>query len=337
MSANREAEIIGELVANRSFGPRLKADWADEAWVPQLRRLDFRLGEIRLGSVALDSLVLTTHFLELVGQAAAEPRVPLERLANGTEMALAASYPIRERMPRLSILPQAIRYAPAQYERYYVDLSGSFEGYLDKFSAKSRATLRRKIRKFEEYSGGEIDWRIFQPETMVEFQRLAYPLSERTYQARLLGSGLPAFERFRTILTECGDARGYVLKHQGKTIAYIFCPVYDGNLHYEYVGYDSDYQQWSPGTVLQYLVLQSLFAEGKFRIFDFTEGKGAQKQFFGSQSVLCADIHYFKKTARNLLLVSLHSGLATASAATVRLLDRLGLKTRIKRLIRSKA
>jgi hypothetical protein len=197
--------------------------------------------------------------------------------------------------------------------------------------------LRRKLRKFEEFSGGGIEWREFQPPTMDEFHRLAYDLSERTYQARLLRSGLPALDQFRRIVSECRDARGYILLHAAKAIAYIFCPVHDGNLSYDCVGFDPDYHQWSPGTVLQYLALQSLFAERRFRCFDFTEGEGAHKQFFGNRSVLCADILYFRKTARNFLLIYLHSGLAMISRAIVGALDRLGLKARIKKLIRSKA
>jgi CelD/BcsL family acetyltransferase involved in cellulose biosynthesis len=148
---------------------------------------------------------------------------------------------------------------------------------------------------------------------------------------------LPELVRFRQELGQFTDARGYLLFHAEKPIAYIFCPAQDGNLLYQFLGHDPEYERWSPGTVLQYLALESLFAEGRFRTFDFTEGEGAHKEFFANRSVLCADIYYFRKSPKNYLIVGLHAGLYAASRGATRLLDRLGLKARIKKLIRSRA
>jgi CelD/BcsL family acetyltransferase involved in cellulose biosynthesis len=47
-----------------------------------------------------------------------------------------------------------LRYVPAQYTHYYTALSGTFEAYLSKFSAKTRNTLRRKIKRFLELGEG---------------------------------------------------------------------------------------------------------------------------------------------------------------------------------------
>jgi len=328
------AKAVASLVGDRRETGQ-EAGTGQGEWLAQPRRLAFCIGDIRLGSVELPCLALTTHFLRLTG-GAPEPVLPFERFPDGTEVAIAYSYPIPRPLPRLSTFPRAIRYVPAQYRRHYIDLTGSFETYQEKFSSKSCSTLRKKVRKFAEFSGGKIAWRVFDPPTMDEFHRLAYELSARTYQARLLDSGLPEVGRFRQILSQCPDARGYVLIHAGRPIAYIFCSARDGNLFYDYVGYDPDYQQWSPGTVLQYLALESLFAEGRFRTFDFTEGDGPHKEFFANRSTLCADIHYFRKTARNFLLVYLHSGLHSTSSAAARLLDRVGLKAHLKKMIRSR-
>jgi hypothetical protein len=320
-------------------GPRaaIEPGPAQCEWLTRPRRLKFQLGEVSIGSVSLPSLTLGTHFMRLVG-GPPEPALPFERFPEGTEVVIAGSYPVPKRLPRLSILARAIRYVPAQYSRQYVDLTGSFESYLGEFSSKSRSTLRKKVRKFGEFSGGEIAWRVFHAGTMEDFHRLAFEVSNKTYQARLhLNAALPEVGRFRQELAQYADARGYLLSHGDKPIAYIFCPARDGNLLYQFVGYDPDYEQWSPGTVLQFLVLESLFAEGRFQTFDFTEGEGAHKEFFANRSVLCADIFYFRKALRNFLIVSLHAGLNAAAHGSARLLDRLGLKARIKKLIRLKS
>ena len=317
-------------------GAAIELDSTRSDWLARPRRLAFRLGEVCVGTVTLPSLTLDTHFMRLAG-GPPEPALPFERFPVGLEVVIAASYPVPERLPRLSILPGAIRYAPFQYQRRYVDLTESFETYLARFSSKSRATLRKKVRKFAEFSGGQIGWRSFEAGAAEEFHGHAFEVSEKTYQARLLDSGLPEIGRFRKDLAHYADARGYLLFHGDKPIAYIYCPVQDGNLLYQCVGYDPDYEQWSPGTVLQHLVLESLFAEGRFQTFDFTEGEGAHKEFFANRSALCADIFYFRKTFKNLLIAGLHAGLGTVSLGSTRLLDRLGMKTRVKKLIRSRA
>ena len=148
---------------------------------------------------------------------------------------------------------------------------------------------------------------------MDEFHRLAFEVSEKTYQSRLLSSGLPGVDRFRARV-DALRTRGYVLWHAGKPVAYLFCPARDGNLLYEHVGYDPEYQRWSPGSVLQALALESLFAEGRFRTFDFTEGDGDHKRFFANRSVPCADLYYFRKSPRNVLIVGLHAGLRLGAA-----------------------
>lgn len=304
-------------------------------WVAQSKTLRFQIGELTLASVNLPSLTLNTHFLRSYG-GAEEPILPFSAFPAETEAFFAGSYPILRRLPRIAIGKSRIRYVPAQYFRHYVDFQGSFENYAQKFSSKSRSTLRKKIRRYAEFSGGEIAWRAFSKAEMEEFHRSAFGIAENTYQARLqLGTALPPYDEFLRHLSKYADARGYILFHQERPVSYLFCPVLDNNLLYEFVGYDSNYEKWSPGTVLQYLVLESLFASREFATFDFTEGEGVHKEFFGNRSCLCADIFYFRMTPTNMAIVILHTGLFMASRGIVRLLGRLGLKAGIKKYIRS--
>ncbi|MHC4165023.1 MAG: GNAT family N-acetyltransferase, partial [Planctomycetota bacterium] len=226
----------------------------------------------------------------------------------------------------------------SQYERRYVDLGGTFDDYLKRFSSKSRSTLQRKVRKFGQLCGGEADWRAYRTRAeMDEFYRLAREVSRKTYQERLLDAGLPESDEFREEMLEAAErdgTRGYLLFHESRPVAYLHCPIHDGVVFYGYLGYDPEYAKWSPGTVLQRLALERLFEEAGLRMFDFTEGEGRHKSFFSTHSVLCADIYYLRRSLRNRCLVRLHSGLDAFSRALVRLLDRLGLKERIKRLIR---
>lgn len=296
--------------------------------------LKYHLGEVALFSVAFELAVLSTHFTRL-SKHPEETRKAIEGRGEGI---LLRSHPIENKLPRISRDHDLLRYVPSQYERRYIDLEGTFDDYLKRFSSKSRSTLRRKVRKFGRLCGGQPRWKSYRtPEECEEFHRLAREVSQKTYQERLLDAGLPETEQFKEEMlraAERDETRGYLLFHEERPVAYLHCPIHDGVVFYGFLGYDPEYAKWSPGTVLQHLALEQLFQEPDLTMFDFTEGEGAHKSFFSTHGVLCADIYYLKKTLRNRFLVRLHTTLDSLSRAIVRLLDRLGLKERIKRLIR---
>jgi SAM-dependent methyltransferase len=86
----------------------------------------------------------------------------------------------------------AIRYVSYRGKRYFIDLSSrSLDAYLAKFSAKTRNTLKRKMRHFQEISGGVIDVRCYRsPAEMGEFCSYATAVSRVSYQGKL-GFGFP--------------------------------------------------------------------------------------------------------------------------------------------------
>lgn len=305
----------------------------------QLRKipLKYRLGEVTLGSVAFTLSVQHQDFV------ATEPRQAAQLLPTVFDAVDAAgwffpSLPVEGYIPRFRLAGGKIRYVPKQYERYFIDLRLDQDAYLKTFSSKTRATLRRKVRKFAELSGGEIDLREYRtPLEMDTFYTLARPLSAKTYQERLLDAGLPAGEGFRRKMledAERGSVRAFLLFCGGKAAAYLYTPQRDGVFDYQFLGYDPELARWSPGTVLQWLVLEKLFAEGGHKLFDFSAGQGDHKRLFASGSKACADVFFFKPTPRNLLLVSTHSVLDAGSDLLAKGLDKLGLKRHIKKAIR---
>lgn len=309
-----------------------------DRWIREVSRFDLLLGEFLLFSPKLDVVRWDGHFTELDGNAP----VDLHRLhvPESGMSALIPSYPIRERLPRFKVSRPFLRYVPTQYRHYYVELEGGdFDQYLNKFSSKSRYTLRKKVRKFEEFSGGTIEWREFaSADDILVFHKLARQISAKTYQERLLNAGLPEDDRFCRELVERarqGKVKGYLLFSRGRPIAYICCPLADGVLFYQYVGYDPEFREWSPGTLLQYVVLDRLFREGRFRMFDFTAGEGAHKQFFATGSILCADIYLVRATIRNVAVVLSHSGFSAISHGFARATDKLGAKSALKRWFRN--
>src|SRR2546423_1317922 len=310
------------------------------SWIPKRAELRFLLGETPLFTRELRLLVQETHFTKLLNGTGPSP-ICLTGLRVAEQGFLIRSHPMGRPLPSLSFVSDFVRYVPAQYERYYIELGGSFGGYLNKFSSKSRNTLHRKIRRFTAFSGGHVDWREYRTiDEIRQYYPLARCVSGRTYQERLLNAGFPDDEEFRTEmcdLASCGRASGYLLFHEGKPIAYLFCVLEGADiLLYRYLGYDPQYQSWSPGTVLQYFVLEKLFAEQEIRLFDFTEGEGPQKRFLSTGSVRCADIYHLRRRPTIVITVLLHWALQRFSKALVDALERLGLKSRVKKFLRGR-
>jgi CelD/BcsL family acetyltransferase involved in cellulose biosynthesis len=207
-------------------------------------------------------------------------------------------------------------------------------------SPKTRSTVVRKVRSYREFCGGEIRWTISTtPEEMVTFHRFAREVACKTYQERLFDSGLPDTEPFREqmlSLARQDSVRAFLLFHGERPVAYLYLPAPDGFLVYDYLGYDPAYSNHSPGTVLQYLALEALYAEQRFPLYYFGFGYSQTKKIFSTGQVLGADVFYFRPTLRNEIAVRLHYATDRFSALLGRWLDRLNLKQAVKRWLKTK-
>lgn len=241
-------------------------------------------------------------------------------------------------IPSEKDIPGLIASEPQTYPRHYIDMSLGYDGYLSQFSSKTRATLSRKTRKFVDASGGSLDIRTFhRPAELAAFFADALPLAQRTYQARLLNASLPGDPEFQAnakALAEADNLRAYVLYLSGRAIAYLYLPVDGDNLVYAYLGYDQEQSHLSPGTVLQMQALEALFAEGRFRHFDFTEGDGPHKALFGTHRADCATVFMLRSEMRNRLLLSSLRMFNMAVGQAGAVAQRLGIKATLRKLLR---
>ena len=294
--------------------------------------LRFAIGDLRLGHVQLPVLELSGHFLTQPVRIA--DLLAAQAATNGTSMIFGRSVVIDEASrPLLARPPLRVIWS---YPRYYADLSLSPAEYLARFSSKSRSTLLRKVRKFEAVSGGTIDWSTFRSHDDVDaFLREALPLSERTYQHRLFRSGLtesmrPAMEQYAAQRR----FRAWLLRLAGQPIAYLYTPAVGNTLQYDYVGFDPAHGHLSPGTVLQHLVLQQLCTERDFSYFDFTEGEGEHKAFFGTHRMECADVLVLGSAIRPRLTLATHQAFNRGARVLVAVSEKTNMKRKLKALLR---
>ena len=172
---------------------------------------------------------------------------------------------------------------------------------------------------------------------MQEFYTLASAVSTKTFQQRLLHAGMPQEPDFPSELERLaamGRVRGFILLLKHNAIAYSLWYVHDNTLTLDKTGFDPEYAELNPGTVLMYLSLQALFAEHRFQILDFGSGYYDYKALFATDRMRCADLIYLRRTPINLTLVLAHAGLNTLSELLKRGLDAVGLKLKIKKLMR---
>lgn len=284
--------------------------------------IDFTIGSRRLLTVPRHLATLKFTLEDIL-----EGTVPtLDDEASDADGLRVLSAPREQVGALLGRFPGHVAGGRHDYPRHYIDMAGSYEEYLARFSGKTRSTLKRKQRKLAKDCGGEYEVTEHRtPAELEAFLAAAIPLSAKTYQARLLDAGLPERPEARRAMleqAERGDMRSYLLCAAGKPIAYLTLPVDGRTLIYAYLGYDPDWARLSPGTVLQMEALERLFAENRFRYFDFTEGDGGHKAMFGTDSVECASFLLLRKTIANRALlgarVAFDGAVGTARAVAQR-------------------
>jgi len=248
------------------------------------------------------------------------------------------SLPAAELEPLVRLHPRLLPFVRQRYRRFYVSLAGSFETYLAGLSAGSRSTLRRKARRLAERCGGALDVRLYRaPAEVEEFYRHARAVSARTYQEKLLDAGLPEGEEALAAMRGLAarDAlRGWVLFIDGRPASYLHAPAEGAVLVYAHLGYDPDHAALSPGTVLQFEALRQLMEEGRFELFDFTEGEGQHKRQFATGSVECVDLLLLRPSLSNRLAGHALAGFDRLVALATAAVSRLGIESLARSLRR---
>lgn len=295
--------------------------------------IDFTLGSRRLLSVPR-RLATWSFTLEQV-LAGTLPQAP----ASGPDGVRVLSAPTFALADVAARYPGYIAGGRQDYRRHFIDMASGFESYMAQFSGKTRSTLRRKARKLaDETPGGYAITEHRSPAEIEAFLAAALPLSAKTYQARLLDAGLPGDPASRSAMLEAAEAdrmRAFLLHAGGQAVAYLCLPVTGHTLVYAHLGYDPAWARLSVGTVLQMDALERLFAEQRYRWFDFTEGDGAHKELFGTDHAECSSLVLLQPTLANRTLLGARAGFDAGVSQAKALATRSGALGRIRALLRA--
>lgn len=295
--------------------------------------IDFTVGSRRMLSVGRD-LGSWNFTLEQVLSASATSISPPKPGRDGLRVLSAPHAAI----PAITAcFPHHLMGGRQDYRRHYIDMSGSYEGYLNRFSSKTRSTLRRKGRKLAKELGDTTVSEHRTPSEIETFLEAALPLSAKTYQARLLDAGLPDSPAARETMLEAAEddrMRCFLLSVGETPLAYLSLPVIGRTLVYAHLGYNPEHGRLSPGTVLQLEALERLFAQEHFRYFDFTEGEGVHKAMFGTHHIECASFVLLNPTLANRALLRARSTFDGAVSNAKALARRTSTLSKVRAMLR---
>jgi len=304
-------------------------------------RITFKLGEFPLYKKTIPADCYPGYFLEMP-RGLRDVELLLSRDRTQHNAFCAPSCPVERPINKLSFIHKYIRYVLAEYKHYYVSTEGSFQDFLAAMKGKTRNTLRRKVKKFSKaQSSGMVFKQYTTPDELDEFFALAWQVSRKTYQERMLNMGLPQSEDFVAQQKELALGRGvigFLLFFNQKPVAYVYGPLINGySFLYDYVGFNPELGSLSPGTVLQYYIIEALCGDPRARYYDLCVGEGEHKRIFATGHVPCADVLYLKKTPAHTALILAHLACYKSNRLAVYVLDRLHLKDRLKKMFRRMA
>ncbi|MFZ5747556.1 MAG: GNAT family N-acetyltransferase [Pseudomonadota bacterium] len=299
--------------------------------------LKFEIGARTLGQVSR-----TLRRVPLSLDAALEGRLPvlppLEREAHGYSI---TSLPEDRLDAMVDASGGMLPFVRQRYTRHYIDLTIGAQAWLAHLSGNARQGIRRKAKKIAQVTGGTLDIRRYRaPDDVELFHDIGRRISLRTYQERLMGSGLPDTPEFLTDMlaqAAAGQVRAWLLFIAGEPAAYLYCPVVDGTVLYAHVGHDPAFNDLSPGAVLQIEALQDLFAEAGeagLKRFDFTEGEGQHKRQFATGGVACVDLLLLRPSLANRATMAALGGFNSAVALAKRVVEGTPLRRAAKTLRR---
>ncbi len=319
------------------------AQLEDYDWVKDQIPIKLRLGEIILWSPNFEGVWCNMDIFSSSPFSPKDSPISVMQKEN-VEVVFAYSIPVSSSLRRMSKINKVIYVVESAFKHYYVETKGEFSNYLASKNKKTISTLQRKTRKVEKTNKKKLAFEVYSsPGEFEEFFRLAFPVSKKSFQHRLFDRGLPDTPEFRSEVLEKssrGEVLGYILRVDDKPVAYNFCPILNGNTAlYDDSGYDPDYGKYSPGSVLQFKIIEELFDRTEIDHYDLCTGEGMHKKMFATDYITCGNIYFCKLTPKYFVLCSLKASLIFFSEFIKKALKIIGqeeLKNSIKKFIRQK-
>jgi hypothetical protein len=222
--------------------------------------------------------------------------------------------------------------------RHLIQLPASFDDFVKALGSVTRNSTTRKLKKFERDHRFEFEV-VSRTEQIDRFLREGEAISRHTYQWHIgqrLCDDEPTRRHF-VRLAEAGRLRCYMLRVDGRAIAFLRGELSGPLYHYETPGYEPEFQKASPGTVILMWTIRDLIEHTDCRVFDFGTGgdDSGYKSHYSNIAIRCVPLELGRlDRPYSLLLVGLQAGLSLAKNMVSAGIGSGALRQRLKRLIR---
>jgi len=229
-----------------------------------------------------------------------------------------------------------------RYHHFSIDLPGSMNEFYQSLGYKTRRSVRNSLHRLERELAGRLELKCFsRPKQVADFLDHAMPISEKTYQYRLLRTGLRDRIKRETefrVMSELGWWRGYILYCQDEPSAFGYGYWIENTFYYWDMGYDPKWSQRSVGTITLLKLIEILItADNPPARFDFLYGNAEYKERFSNRSCEEESIYLFPYNFTNFFVAQSLQVTNMLSDKAGRILDRYNLKSRVKRFFRRRA
>ena len=225
------------------------------------------------------------------------------------------------------------------YKRRLCDISAGFEAYLASLVAKSRQSMKRSVRRFEVNFDGNNAFEVFSELADIQqFLKIVEPISRKTYQGRMLGLALTADGHIGTKIIEGairGNVRCFLLSVRGAPVAWRVGFLSGSTFYSHHVGFDPSYEEWHPGVVMHMYSVRHLAASNPcVQTMDLLYGDNDFKRRASNLSRDETNYYLFPRRPRGILTASLLSLSNLISSGAGLLLNKFGLKEKVRSIIR---
>jgi|HubBroStandDraft_2_1064218.scaffolds.fasta_scaffold47364_2 hypothetical protein len=230
---------------------------------------------------------------------------------------------------------------PAAQPHDLMLIPDSIDKIYGRMSSKHRKNLRREVRRL--FAEGE-STRIVCYRSESDLDRLfhdAEEIAQKTYQ-RGLAAGFadnPQVRQRLALAAQKGWLRAHLLYIGDRPVTFWIGMLYNGTFVSEYMGYDPEFRQFSPGMVLILRVIEGFCNRANGDIIkelDFGLGHAEYKETLCSKNWLEAAVYMFSPSLKGIVLKSMRSTTRAADASARRVLILTRFLPRLKRAWRDR-
>lgn len=185
---------------------------------------------------------------------------------------------------------------PSAEDHWQTHMPETAEEFYANITRKRKKEWKRLGRRLEEAAGGALRVECYdQVSHLDHFIEVASMISAMTYKTAL-NAGFDDSSLTRSTLTQAAGRswwRAYILYAGDVPCAFETGIIYGRTYFAEAIGYNPEWSDFSPGTILFVKVLEDLSRSTQVNIFDYGFGGAAYKERFGTRSWPEASIYIF--------------------------------------------